>query len=100
MTGAVAGCSQVEETAGEIVGDAASEVAGAAADEVRSQVCRLVSDGVSEEDRAVLGGLVDAAESAGLPADIVDPLRDIAEAGDQVPTEAVDQLNEACRPSS
>ncbi len=95
LASALAGCSQVEE----IAGDAASQAAGAAADEVRAQVCRLVSDGVSAEDREVLGGLVDAAESAGLPAEFVDPLRDIAAAGDEVPEEAASQLDEACRPS-
>lgn len=95
------GCSQIEETAGGIASDAASQVAGAAAEEVRSQVCSLVSDGnVSAEDKRLLGGLVDAAETAGVPAEITDPLRDIAAAGDQVPAESVDALNEACSPSS
>lgn len=94
------GCSQIEETAGGIAGDAASQVAGAAADEVQSQVCALVSDGsVSAEDKEVLGGLVDAAETAGLPAEFTDPLREIAAAGDQVPAESAEALNEACAPS-
>lgn len=95
------GCNQIEETAGEIASDAASQVAGAAAEEVRSQICSLVDDGkVSAEDKQLLGGLVDAAETAGVPAQIIDPLRDIAAAGDQVPAESVDALNEACAPSS
>jgi hypothetical protein len=97
----LAGCSQIEETAGGIASDAASQVAGAAAEEVRSQVCSLVNDGnVSAEDRELLGGLVDAAETAGVPTDITGPLRDIAAAGDQVPAESVEALNEACSPSS
>lgn len=95
------GCNQIEETAGDIASDAASQVAGAAAEEVQSRVCSLVTDGnVSTEDKELLGGLVDAAETAGLPARITDPLRDIAAAGDQVPAESVDALNEACAPTS
>jgi hypothetical protein len=91
------GCNQIEETAGGIASDTASQVAGAAAEEVRAQACSLVNDGnISAEDREILGGLVDAAETAGVPADIADPLRDIAAAGDQVPAESVDALNEAC----
>ena len=94
------GCNQVEETVGG-AGDMASQVAGAAADEVRSQVCSLVRDGnISAEDQELLAGLVGAAETAGLPAEITDPLRDIAEAGDQVPADSVNALNEACAPSS
>ncbi|KRF03927.1 hypothetical protein P4U43_12980 [Arthrobacter sp. EH-1B-1] len=97
----LAGCNQIEETAGEIASDAASQVAGAAAEEVQQQVCSLVSDGnVSAGDRELLGGLVDAAETAGVPAEITGPLRDIAAAGDQVPAESVEALNEACAPSS
>ncbi len=93
----LAGCNQIEETAGNIASDAASQVAGAAADEVRAQVCNLVSDGrVSAEDRQLLGGLVTAAESAGVPAEITEPLGEIAAAGDQVPAESVDALQEAC----
>nr|WP_026544688.1 hypothetical protein [Arthrobacter sp. 35/47] len=95
------GCNQIEETAGGIAGDAASQVAGAAAEEVESQVCALVSDSnISAEDAEVLGSLVDAAETAGVPAEITDPLRDIAAAGDEVPAESVESLNEACAPSS
>lgn len=97
----LAGCSQIEETAGGIASDAASQVAGAAADEVRSQVCSLVNDGnISAQDREILGGLVGTAETAGVPSEITDPLRDIAAAGDQVPAESVEALNEACSPSS
>ncbi|NJC21288.1 hypothetical protein BJ994_000364 [Arthrobacter pigmenti] len=95
------GCNQIEETAGDIASDAASQVANAAADEVRSQVCGLVEDGlVSVEDKELLGGLVTAAETAGVPAEITEPLGEIAAAGDEVPAESVDALREACTPSS
>lgn len=100
-TAVLVGCNQLEETAGEIASDAASQVAGAAADEVRSQVCGLVEDGlVSVEDKELLSGLVTAAETAGVPAEITEPLAEIAAAGDEVPAESVDALREACAPSS
>ena len=77
--------------------DAASKVATAAADEVTRQICAVIQDGlVSVEDKAVLGGLVAAAETAGVPSDITTPLGQIAEAGDQVPAESVTALKEAC----
>ncbi|MBG6218852.1 hypothetical protein IWX75_003339 [Arthrobacter sp. CAN_A6] len=95
------GCGQIEETAGGIASDAASQVAGAAAEEVRSQVCVLVEDGVvSVEDKELLGDLVTAAGTAGVPAEITEPLAEIAAAGDQVPEESVNALREACSPSS
>lgn len=98
---ALSGCAQIEETAGDIASDAASQVAGAAAEEVRSQVCNVIDDGaVSAADQEFLGGLVDAAETAGVPDEITGPLRDIAAAGDQVPEESVEALNEACAPAS
>lgn len=95
------GCGQIEETAGGIASNAASQVAGAAAEEVRSQVCVLVEDGVvSIEDKELLGDLVTAAGTAGVPAEITEPLAEIAAAGDQVPAESANALREACSPSS
>ena len=51
---------------------------------------------VSVSDKALLAGLVSAADAAGVPAEITTPLGQIAEAGDQVPAESVDALTEAC----
>jgi hypothetical protein len=93
----LAGCGAVEEAAGNAASDAASKVATAAADEVNRQVCALVQDGlVSAEDKRVLAGLVSAARTAGVPAEITTPLGQIAEAGDQVPAESVQALKDAC----
>lgn len=93
----LAGCGAVEEAAGNAASDAASKVATAAAEEVNRQICALVQDGlVSVEDKAVLGGLVAAAETAGVPSDITTPLGQIADAGDQVPAGSVTALKEAC----
>jgi hypothetical protein len=57
----------------------------------------VVEDGlVSIQDKALLGGLVSAADAAGVPAEIMTPLGEIADAGDQVPADSVDALTEAC----
>jgi hypothetical protein len=92
-----AGCGSVQEVAETTANDAASKVATAASDEVKKQVCAVVEDGlVSVQDKALLGGLVSAADAAGVPAEITTPLGQIAEAGDQVPAESVTALTEAC----
>jgi len=94
---ALVGCGSVQQAAESAASDAASKVATAAADEVTQQICAVTKDGlVSMEDKAVLGGLVAAAETAGVPADITTPLRQIAQAGDQVPAESVRALQDAC----
>lgn len=91
------GCSQVQEAAEKAVSDGASQVATAAAGEVKKQVCAVVQDGlVSIQDKELLRGLVAGAETAGVSADIIVPLRQIAEAGDQVPAESVKALQDAC----
>jgi hypothetical protein len=93
----LAGCGAVEEAAGNAASDAASKVATAAAEEVNRQICAVVQDGmVSVEDKQALGGLVSAARTAGVPAEITTPLGQIAEAGDQVPSESVQALKDAC----
>lgn len=92
-----AGCGAVEEAASSAANDAASKVATAAAEEVNRQICAVIQDGlVSAEDKQVLGGLVSAARTAGVPAEITTPLGEIAEAGDQVPGESVQALKDAC----
>lgn len=91
------GCGQVQEAAEKAVSDGASQVATAAAGEVKKQACALVQDGlVSIQDKELLRGLVAGAETAGVSADIIVPLRQIAEAGDQVPAESVKALRDAC----
>ncbi|HEU4668654.1 MAG TPA: hypothetical protein VFS79_13435 [Arthrobacter sp.] len=93
----LAGCGAVEEAAGNAASDAASKVASAAAEEVNRQICAVVQDGlVSVEDKQVLAGLVSAARTAGVPAEITTPLGQIAGAGDQVPAESVKALKDAC----
>src|SRR4029453_4064167 len=93
----LAGCGSVEEAAGNAASEAASKVATAAAEEVNKQICALVQGGLgSVGENEVLGGLVTAARTAGVPAEITTPLNQIAEAGDDVPAESVQALKEAC----
>jgi hypothetical protein len=94
---ALSGCGQVQDAANKAVNDGASQVATAAGNELKKQACSLVADGlVSASDKQALGGLVSGAQSAGLPAEITTPLKQIADAGDQVPADSVRALREAC----
>ena len=94
---ALSGCGQVQDAAEKAVNDGASQVATAAGSEVKKQACALVEDGlVSVKDKELLGGLVAGAETAGAPAEITTPLRQIADSGDQVPAESVQALQDAC----
>lgn len=89
-----AGCGQVQDAASR----AATKVGQAAAAEVQQQICSRVADGqVSAQDKQVISGLVAAAKSAGVPAEITTPLDQVARSGDQAPAEAVDALRKACR---
>ncbi|MDP9985820.1 hypothetical protein LFT44_00245 [Arthrobacter sp. FW306-05-C] len=91
------GCGAVGEAAGTAASDAASKVASSAAQEINRQICAVVEDGlVSPSDRQALAGLVSAARTAGVPAEITTPLGKIAEAGDQVPEDSVRALQDAC----
>lgn len=97
----MSGCGQVQDAATGAASDAASQAASqvgkAAADQVQQQVCSRVQDGqVSAQDKQVLTGLLAAAKSAGVPAEITSPLGQVAQSGDQVPAEAVDALKNAC----
>lgn len=95
------GCSQVKDAAVGAASQAASQAGKAAADEVKRQICATVQDGqISAQDKQVLSGLVSAAKSAGLPVQVTAPLNQIAQSGDQVPTESVTQLRNACAPSA
>ncbi len=92
-----AGCGQVQEAAQNAASSAVTEVASAAADQVKGQVCAVIEDGVvSVEDKKLLVGLVAGAETAGVPAEITDPMKQIAEAGEEVPAASVSELKKAC----
>lgn len=102
------GCGQIEQAASdaadqaanaasEAVSQAASDLANAAVGEAVKQACAPIRDGnIGAEDKQLLGGLVSAADAAGVPAEITGPMSQIAESGDQVPTETVAAMQEAC----
>ncbi len=103
LAGGLTACSSVQDAATGAASDAASsaatKVSQAAADEVRQRVCSRVQDGqISAQDRQVLGGLVQAAKAAGLPAEVTGPLGEVS-GSDQPPAQAVDALREACAAS-
>lgn len=96
----LAGCGQAQEAVQNAASSAASGVANAAAEQVKGQICALLEDGlVSASDKAALTGLVAGAETSGVPSEITSPLKEIAQAGDQVPSESVAELRKACTAS-
>src|SRR5687767_3572672 len=95
----LAGCSgqEVQERAEDVVSDAAGSASSAAVSAVRDQICRVVADNdVSATDAELLRGLVEGGEAAGVDEAVLDPARRIAEAGDQLPADAVTELRQAC----
>lgn len=89
----LAGCSAVQQA---VVG-AASGPAQAAADQVTRQICAPLADGViSAQDQRVLSALLAGAQAAGVGAEVLTPLEQVARSGDQVPAAAVTALREAC----
>ena len=93
----LAGCNQAGEAAQNAASSAVSQAANAAAEQVKGQICTIIEDGlVSASDKAALAGLVAGAETAGVPAEITGPLKEIAQAGDQVPSDSVRELQKAC----
>jgi hypothetical protein len=93
----LAGCAQAGEVAQNAASSAVSQAANAAAEQVKGQICNIIEDGlVSASDKAALAGLVAGAETAGVPAEITGPLNAIAQAGDQVPSDSVRELQKAC----
>jgi hypothetical protein len=95
----LSGCSdeEVRERAEGIASQAVGEASSAASSAVRDQICRVVEDSdVSATDVEVLKGLVKGGEAAGVDPAVLDPAQRIADAGDQVPADAVAELEKAC----
>jgi hypothetical protein len=94
-------CSKAQDAASSAASDAASQgaskVSDAAKAELRQVICQRVADGkVSASDRQVLSGLVDSATSAGVPAEVMTPMRKIVDSGEQPSAEAIKTLKQAC----
>lgn len=65
--------------------------------EVKRQACAPVWDGkISAEDKILLGGLVGAAEVAGVSNEFIAVLKQIADSGEVVSLETVTAVREAC----
>lgn len=99
----MAGCSQsdVREQAEGLASTAAASASSQAVAAVRDKVCEVAADSnISPQEVQALKGLVEAAQAAGVGDKILDPARKIADSGDQVPADAVAQLQQACRPTS
>lgn len=95
------GCSddEIREQAESLASEGGRSVSAAAVDVVRDQICQVVDDArVSTSDITVLRGLVDSAEAAGVDEEVLGPVREIVEAGETAPADAVSRLDEACGP--
>lgn len=95
------GCSadEIRGKAEDLASDGARSVSAAAADTVRDQICQVVDDArVSTSDVTVLRSLLDSAEAAGVDDAVLGPVREIVDAGQTAPADAVQRLDEACGP--
>ncbi|MFD1210615.1 hypothetical protein ACFQ36_00985 [Arthrobacter sp. GCM10027362] len=108
----VSGCGQMEQAAGDAANQAASDlaqagkdaasqaasdIAKAGKDELLRQACKPVKDGsISASDQELISGLLAGAEAAGIRSDVLAQWRQVAEAGDQVPSSVVKAMQDTC----
>jgi hypothetical protein len=97
----LAGCAQAEDAvrgaAEGVASSAASQAAEAAKKLAREQLCKISSDGkISPSESRSLDAAVAAAESAGVPREITDAARQLADEGTAAPRQAVADLQEQC----
>ncbi|WP_336648343.1 hypothetical protein [Microbacterium sp. MMO-10] len=95
LLAALVGCAQLQNVA-----DSAGK---AATDEITRQICAPLKDGViTTQDQQALGALVTTAKAAGIGGELLTSLEEVANAGDQIPAQAVSSLLKACNitPSS
>lgn len=88
-----AGCSIVEDTAS----NAADQLTDAASKEIVRQACAPVQDGtIDAGELRVLSSIVKSVEGGGLPEEMVQVLKELANAGDQAPASLQQKLVETC----
>jgi len=89
-----AGCSMVEQKASE----AAGQFTDAASREFVRQACAPIQDGrIDASELRVLSSMVGAMEGGGLPPEIIDTLKELADSGDRTAPEALQRrLVQAC----
>ncbi|MFN8074001.1 MAG: hypothetical protein U0Q15_01115 [Kineosporiaceae bacterium] len=93
---AAAGKSKAAEQASKAADAAKSKAAQEARDAVTQQICGIVGDGtVSAPDLTRLRQLVSAAEVAGVPADLLTPVRELVDAGQAQGSEAAARVSKA-----
>src|SRR4051794_17776767 len=104
----VSGCGTVEQAASnaadqvaqagkDAANQAASDIATAGKDELMRQACKPVKDGtISASDKELIAGLLSGAEAAGVRSDVVAQLREVAQAGDKVPSSVVKAMQDSC----
>ncbi|WP_309082372.1 hypothetical protein [Zhihengliuella sp.] len=91
------GCTQVQQATEDAAASAVDSVTESARRDVVARICAPVTDGTLDaSDVALLSSLVEPAEAAGVPADLLDPLRRVAEAGDSAPQDLLDEAAAAC----
>lgn len=89
------GCGQVKDAASDAAGQAGQVATG----QLRNQICALVQkQQLTAQDQQLLGGLLPTAKAAGLPAEFITPLEEIARSGDQSTAQSVTALRQACDP--
>lgn len=88
------GCSVIEQQASE----AAEQLTDAASREFIRQACAPLQDGrIDASEMRVLSSLVSAIDGGGLPSEIIEPLKELADSGDSTAPEAIQQrLIQAC----
>jgi hypothetical protein len=104
----VSGCGQVEQAASNAAdevaqagqaaaGQAAADIAKAGKEELMRQACKPVNDGtISASDQELISGLLAGAEAAGVRSDVVAQFKEVAQAGDKVPSDVVKEMQDTC----
>lgn len=88
--------SEAADQASKAADSAKSAAAEQARQAVTDQICAIVGDGtVSGPDLNRLRGLVTAAETAGVPADLTTPVRELVDAGQAQGGQAAQEINKA-----
>jgi|GEM_PF-886780 len=89
--------SDVKGAASGAASSAVSQAGDTARTRATEAICATVQDGqISAGDRAVLTSWALAAEQVGVPASITVPLKSIADSGNQIKDEDIQQLQDAC----
>lgn len=88
-----AGCSVLEDTAS----SATTQLTEAASKEMVRQACAPIQDGsIDAGELRVLSSIIGSVDGGGLPKQMVEVLKELANSGDQAPQALQDRLVKAC----